>query len=418
MKPDEPLANALAFDRSLYPRSYPMAPFWRILQYTFGVAFAAGGLARLVYLFSGTGEPPASGLVLDELFCLLFLGIGGYLVLDARKSKIVLSADSIELQQAKGTRRLARSEIAGRRIVSGQYGLRYTVLEPKPGQHLKALKIPLEIRRDRAFAAWLESFPNLDAADERQVESVVAADESLGTTPEERLRLLRQARKGAAVLNLAGLLLIYGVLFPPAADVAGAAAFVLPWVALVLIAWKPRLFSLVSHKEQATIGLSGLWIGPATALALHALFSIHLLHWQAGLPFAAAGAVVLGGIALRVDQQLKQRSGAALAFAGVMLAYGYGAGAELDTVPDRSAPQWFQVKVDGKHVSHGRKTTWYLDLAPWGPRTDEADVSVPKMLYQSLRAGDLTCVGLYEGALEAPWFVVQACPALRPPLIQ
>src|SRR5581483_9794093 len=55
---------------------------------------------------------------------------------------------------------------------------------------------------------------------------------------------------------------------------------------------------------------------------------------------------------------------ALLFFAGM---YSFGLGAALDTLGDRGQAQTYAAQVVGKHVSHGRSTSYSLTLSAWGP---------------------------------------------------
>jgi hypothetical protein len=80
-------------------------------------------------------------------------------------------------------------------------------------------------------------------------------------------------------------------------------------------------------------------------------------------------------------------------------------------MPDTSQPQSFTVQVVGKHLSRGRSTTYYLDLAPWGPVDRTNSISVPSTLYRNTVEGDDVCLDLHAGALHMPWYRRVACGA-------
>ena len=92
------------------------------------------------------------------------------------------------------------------------------------------------------------------------------------------------------------------------------------------------------------------------------------------------------------------------------VAYGGGVTAMADALLDRSAPHVFQSEVLQKRISGGRSTTWYVRLAPWGPRDQPAEVSVHSSFYSSVQPGQIVCVYLYPGALKIPWFEIAHCP--------
>ena len=65
--------------------------------------------------------------------------------------------------------------------------------------------------------------------------------------------------------------------------------------------------------------------------------------------------------------------------------------------------------VVDKHLTRDRHTSWYLRLAPWGPRTEARDVAVTPELYESTDKGQAVCVALHNGALNVHWLTVSQC---------
>jgi hypothetical protein len=93
-----------------------------------------------------------------------------------------------------------------------------------------------------------------------------------------------------------------------------------------------------------------------------------------------------------------------------MAAYGYGAVVLGNSELDAAAGRNYRVEVLAMHYSHGsRSTTYYLTLAPWGPRTRPEDVSVARNLYSATRPGEQVCVHQGAGALGIGWYVVKTC---------
>jgi hypothetical protein len=84
--------------------------------------------------------------------------------------------------------------------------------------------------------------------------------------------------------------------------------------------------------------------------------------------------------------------------------YGYGLVTSGDTLPDHGKPERYSVSIVGKHTVSGKSTTYYLDLAPWGPIADENKLSVSRRLYDAASIGELACVELRPGYLRAPWY--------------
>ncbi len=301
------------------------------------MAAIACGMAGVIYygLMRGNRASVDTTLMIGISFAFVALGI--YVFFDTRASKIVLLADMIESQDLRGTRSLIRSQIAGRRRLKGQHGTGYIVLEPKSGFGLTAMKVSTIIEKDPAFDAWFESIQDLDAEEFRRGEALIAADESLGSNPAERMRRLMLARRAGVILNLlAYAAFIWSAAYPHPYMLVIGVLIAFPWAAIALTAWNPRLFSLEGKKGQASVALVLVCIVPACALGIRAIYDVHLLDWRAGLAMALAGSAVLGTVAVIADPSLRQRRSAAISIFFLMLGYGYGTGAELDTLLDHS----------------------------------------------------------------------------------
>ena len=68
--------------------------------------------------------------------------------------------------------------------------------------------------------------------------------------------------------------------------------------------------------------------------------------------------------------------------------YSYGSIAEANVLLDRSTPRAFTATVLRKHFSSGRGgTILYLQLGPWGPRSEGSDVTVTSSLYRVMAPG-------------------------------
>ena len=120
-----------------------------------------GGVAALLY----TGLVDQSSTVQQKLifgaFCLGDSVAGLLLVLATLKSRVVLYPDSIAVSGLFGTRRLLKSEIAGKMVIFT--GCQAIVLYPKPRDR-KKITVSVIFPTDAAFDAWMSAIPPIDAA--------------------------------------------------------------------------------------------------------------------------------------------------------------------------------------------------------------------------------------------------------------
>jgi hypothetical protein len=89
--------------------------------------------------------------------------------------------------------------------------------------------------------------------------------------------------------------------------------------------------------------------------------------------------------------------------------YGYGVVMDADTLLDHAPATTFATSVVGEHEVHGRSTTYYLDLAAWGPFGGTNKLSVPHSEYMQAQIGGAVCLALHPGYLHAQWYTRIEC---------
>lgn len=90
--------------------------------------------------------------------------------------------------------------------------------------------------------------------------------------------------------------------------------------------------------------------------------------------------------------------------------YGWGLAAAVNMAADPVAPHIYEAQVVGGHESHGRSTSYYLELGPWGPYTTSySQIQVSRDAYEAMRPGEVVCVALHPGALQVGWYEMVGC---------
>jgi len=402
MNPDElPI-----FNPSLYPRTYKPSTGYVLFLGTASGLCAAGGIAGMIYF--GTGHEvkgPRDEFMLVGLSA-LFLLLGLFLIASVLTSRLIVSADSIELKYLASSKLLRRSDIAGYRILPTQY-ISTLVFQPKTAER-KKLKIPLYFRTDAAFGEWFIDIPNLDHEDLGQsmaeLEAVVARDTPGIDATEERIAAGYRTVK---TLNwAAGLASVWAWIYPNPYPLAMLAAGVLPLIAIVLLARSHGLYQIEGRRNDARPSLAGVFIFPSCALAYRAIQDLHFLQWKPLLFATLALAAILTIFLAQSDSHFHNRAVAAISLFFVGSMYCFGAVAHFDVLADRSAPVIYQTQVLGKHADNGRTTTYYLRVAPWGPLQDAQEIAVPLALYRIIKPGQPVDIHLFSGSLHLPWYSV------------
>jgi hypothetical protein len=393
-----------------YPRTYRAALWLRLLVSLVGAAFfALAGV--LAFLLVGQARSPGALAAL----ALLVIGVaafGAWMTATMLRSRIVLTEDAVEVHGLIRVRRLARADIAGRRVVSLQYGQKLLVLSARDPR-VRDLKISSSsVRTDAVWDAWIGAIPDLDARDAQALEAQVAANAELGRTPEERLARLGAAKKLANALNITTYAVAaWGYVYPQPYALAMLALGVLPWIAILLVAKSSGLMRIDSRRGDPRPTLAIPVIVPGLILVARAVMDVGVLDFERALIFAALVTALLAWAATMSDEATRARpwTGQLLLLLLVGYAYGYGAVVLGNSLPDSSPGENFRVTVLARHVSHGRHTSYHLRLDRWGPRSEPDDVTVSRDLYDQSPPGSTVCVHRGSGVLGISWYDVVGC---------
>jgi hypothetical protein len=202
----------------------------------------------------------------------------------------------------------------------------------------------------------------------------------------------------------------WGVLYPHPYGLAMLVLGAIPVVVIALAVRRRDAYTLDSRGGDRRHNLSAALILPGLVLAYRAASDQEVLDWQPTMWWTAIITIAFAVVVYWVAPELRARKFTLALFVLILAAYGYGAPAMVNMAMDASSPQVFATRVLGKHSTSGRSRTYYLDLAPWGPRTEHGDVTVRGGFYTRAAEGRTVCVYLFAGALGARWFVTDDCP--------
>ena len=396
-------------DPALYPRTYRVSRgYFVFLSLLSGLV---GLPACLGIWYFGTGHEthgPHDVAIMVSL-CVAFVLLGVSLLVGVLRFHVTLGADFIEVQGFFTSRRIPRVEIAGYRVLPTQY-IKTVVVEPRD-PHQKKLKFSRILRTDDTFAAWFNTIPNLDAEELYQSRAQLAADPDLGFLPTERTDRIKRAAQFAKTVNALTLVAgFWALVYPRPYLPVMAALALLPLLVIFEFVRSKGLYDFEGRRNEARPSVALALIFPGPILVLRALRDLHLLHWQSVIPAAViVGSVLVLFIARASEEKRKTTFPILLLFAFFLATYAGCVIADADVFLDRSSPLAYRADVLSASVSHGKTTTYTLQLGPWGPRQSPEDVEVTSSVYSRVAPGESVCILLYPGTLRIPWFTVSSC---------
>lgn len=387
------------------PRVYQASGFWRIALVLTSIILAAGG--GLGVWLSATGQlgKPGSRLWLMSISVGLGL-LGLYCLLSTLRSRVVLFPDRIVVEELTRTVVLSRDEIRGWRSLPTSP---LTFLFVPIDKHRRAAKVALVFHLDETFAQWLDTLPCLDAEDADASLADIENNPDLGPTPDNRMDAFARGKRLARALTIVSTFLcLWGAVYPyPYVPIVVLLA-ALPWVATEMVRRSPGLFRIDENRNDVHPSVGIAFVLPGMILLLRAVIDYEV--------FQSATAVVLyvalgGALALAanaVDPTVRTRKVNALALFAFCLAYGYGLTIEANTLLDHSPGASCSAVVEGKHIQAGKRTTYNLNIGPWGPQAESSRLRVSRYTYEPIQRGDIVLLMLHKGALGVKWFYMRA----------
>jgi hypothetical protein len=391
--------------RSASPTVYPLTRGWRIF---FNLS-ALGGLAFIsIPLIAWTKKNPqwtptsiAAVLAALTASCLI-----GAWVARTKRYRIEILADRIRYYGAWGFRELHLADIAGYRVLPTHYVP--SLLIVPSNKRKRKIYTALCYERKGEMLQWMaQHLPDLDHQEMADELDEIVTDTSFGASRDERMARLAVAKRYVLLLNIAGgCAAAWAFIFPRPYDFAIWTLIVLPIIGLACVAFFHGLVRLDGKQESAYPSAGGAIILPPIILTLRTIFDWHLLSWGDTWPTLASLTVLVVVIVVVCarDARRKWRFAGTVIFSAL---YVYGTATYLNCRYDRSEPFVYESTVRERHVSKGKHTSNHITLAPFVDDEPWREIEVPRATYERLREGDPVQIGVFEGALGIPWFLIR-----------
>jgi hypothetical protein len=243
----------------------------------------------------------------------------------------------------------------------------------------------------------------------------ILSNPEFGVDEESRRQNLRAAKLSATILTwltIPGLLfaMVFSALSLSQYRPAGMLVMLsLPWIGLLLLLKFPvlRMFHTSKTQRYAYPSLDVPFIIPAIGVfALSSTFG-HPVSFEAVVYAAILPGLLIAGVFISLVPYIRRSPWLWLFFLVFGLFYGGGALVFGNAYFDRSpaTPHWS--KVVGKYVSHGKHTSYHLDLSPWLDGDETESVTVPANFYQAKNVGDPVEVLTRPGYFKIEWYTLR-----------
>lgn len=387
---------------------YQLRALSRVFLLPLGLLFLIGAVFfGAVVRTSGGNQLPAI------LPAAILAGLGVYMLAQLTRARLVIDGSRIEVRGAFTTKSADRSEIEGFRTISTRNGS-YTQLVLKQG--MGTIRVPKSFDTDEAYRLWFRQIPDLDQINRRQILDEIEQNAELGGTPEERLGALATAKTWALFLSIVAGVAAVGMAFAPEEFrvVPACVLVLLPIAALLLLMRSPLLYAVFKPKADPRAELVFILIVAGFGLIVNA-GRASFVSFKPLLYVVVPICVVYLAALMSAARKGASRPGTWIAlffFAGM---YSFGLGIVADTLGDHGQAQTFAAQVVGKHVTHGRSTSYSLTLSAWGPFETTNRMGVSSGTYGTVDIGDRVCLSLHPGNLHIPWYRMTDCHGLQLP---
>jgi hypothetical protein len=382
---------------------YHLKAWQRVLLLLLGAASIAGGAFLATKIFS---EQDGAFLA---FIMMLFPLLGIYIFAWALRSRLVIDGTRIEVRGALKESAADLSQIEGFRTINTRNGS-YTQLELKEGRG--TITVSQSFDTDDDYRAYFQQLTDLDARDRDALLAEISQDAELGATPEDRLAALKNAKTLSYAAIAVSIVVAIGANAAPTVYRLPLAVLLAlaPVAVLMLMQRSPLLYSFFKKKADPRADVAFVLMISSFGMAFTAA-DIEFVSIKPMLVLIVPVALVYIAFLYSTARKNNPIAATIMGLLFVSLPYSFGLAVVVNSMADRSKPETYAVPVTGKHETHGKSTTYYLDLAPWGPIPGPNEISVSSSFYSDIQTGDQVCLGLHPGKLRASWYELTECPA-------
>jgi hypothetical protein len=388
---------------------YTLSRSWKYFIYLLSLLIIAGAVGGTIWWLLSPDDHSSPALVIP--FILLFIAGSVWMAQEARIGQVIIGPDFIQIKGTVINRELLFTQIKGFRVDKNYIRFFPNTID------LKRISISTYIGHSADIHAWAQAhFPDLDLQEAAEnLQAALEDNRYSHLSEEERTVLLKRAVLVTRIIQGLSVVSAIAVYFFGSSAMGIYALLILiaiPWIAIGAMYYYKGLITINAKKDSLLPSLEFAFFPAAFALFLLALTSLKVLHLEhMWMPFAAI--IFLAGLLLwRVGSQGAFNPGnlavprTVATYLVILAVYSYGAVIMINCYFDRTPATYYEVTVINKRISKGKTTTYYLELAPWGPVTGNDEVQVSKAFYNKMPVDKSVALYLRTGLLDIPWYFV------------
>jgi hypothetical protein len=351
----------------------------------------------------------ADGSLTFKYFAFLFFSTAVcvclYSMVDVFFHKLIITQETLSVKRLAGIDILYIKDIEGFRE-----GENHQIHIIPVSSSREALKISRGFEKQDEIIRWVsKNLRNLNPAAETTKQEILT-NPDFGPTVLTREARLKETTRLTQFIEWTGIAVFFWVtLYPKPYELSILMAICFPVGAAIVAIFHNGLIKLNAEKNSIYPSLSSSFIIPGCALLTRVLLDFEILTYYNFLWYGIGfTAIVLAVILLWNTKEIRFKAlsdlAAVLALSFMLYIYLFGVYMIVNCQFDKTKPLVFDVRVFDKQIKDEKRTTYYLTLGPWGPRTSPEKVKVASAQYNQIAVGDTVHVYLHVGKLKTSWF--------------
>lgn len=377
-------------------RTFKVSVGMKVFYFILGIA----AIVFSLFLLTVSTTAPAAIMILPIL---VFFG-GVLTILTQVRRQIIVSTDSITKIGVFKTTEIALQDIKGVRVGDKAIAIELNLI---PATKINIGNYSDYSGSEELTKYLLTNFVDLNDVDYQTELKNILSDTDLGLTEEDRKAKLKKAQYLAWSYNGgAGICFALGLFWNN--PVSMIILLIYPLLALPIILTSKRLIRMLpKYKSPYYTVFVGVMF-PVIISIIIATQKYDILYFKSLWVYIISVIVVLGAAFYLADKDnvIVPVSGRIFATCMLSVLYGFGGIMNINCAFDKSAEQVYRAEVLDHNISHGKSTTYYLMLGPWGPQANTDQVAVSSSRYYRTNIGSKVTVHLKKGLLNAPWFTI------------